>query len=109
MQLAVARLQGVTIDVASYQRRRDALLDALTGLGFQCVKPQGAFYLFPRSPIPDDVAFIQAAQGRRILVAPGTGFGWPGFFRIAYSVTMETIERSLPAWRDLAGEFGLGG
>jgi len=108
LQLAVAKMQGVSIDVASYQKRRDALYDALAGMGFQCVKPQGAFYLFPRSPIANDVAFIQAAQRKHILVAPGTGFGWPGHFRIAYSVTMGTIERSLPAWRELATEYGLG-
>ncbi|MGQ9859376.1 MAG: pyridoxal phosphate-dependent aminotransferase [Thermodesulfobacteriota bacterium] len=105
MQLAVARLQGVTIDVESYRRRRDKLYDLLTGLGFQMVKPQGAFYLFPRSPIANDVAFVQAAQRRHILVAPGTGFGWPGHFRIAYSVPMEMIERSVGAWEALAEEF----
>ncbi len=107
MQLAVARLQGVTVDVEAYQRRRDRLYGALTGMGFRMVKPQGAFYLFPRSPIDDDVAFVQAAQRRHILVAPGTGFGTPGYFRIAYSVPMEVIERSLGAWEALAEEFGL--
>jgi aspartate aminotransferase len=76
-------------------------------MGFRMVKPQGAFYLFPRSPIDDDVAFVQAAQRRHILVAPGTGFGTPGYFRIAYSVPMEVIERSLGAWEALAEEFGL--
>lgn len=107
MQLAVAGLQRVTIDVSSYKQRRDALYEMLTSLGFQMVKPQGAFYLFPRSPIADDVAFVQAAQKRRILVAPGTGFGWPGHFRIAYSVPMEVIRRSARAWEELASEFSL--
>lgn len=107
MQLAVASLQGVTIDVSSYQQRRDRLYSLLTGLGFQMVKPRGAFYLFPRSPIANDVSFVQEAQRRRILVAPGTGFGWPGHFRIAYSVPMEMIERSVGAWEALAKEFGL--
>lgn len=107
MQLVVARLQGITIDVDSYRKRRDKLYALLTGLGLQMVKPQGAFYLFPRSPIANDVAFVQAAQRRHILVAPGTGFGWPGHFRIAYSVPMEMIERSVPAWEALAAEFGL--
>ncbi len=107
MQLAVACLQGVTIDVSSYQQRRDRLYSLLTGLGFQMVKPQGAFYLFPRSPIANDVTFVQEAQRRRILVAPGTGFGWPGHFRIAYSVPMEMIERSVGAWEALAQEFGI--
>lgn len=107
MQLAVAALQGVSIDVESYQKRRDRLYSLLTGLGFQVLKPQGAFYLFPRSPIANDVTFVQEAQRRRILVAPGTGFGWPGHFRIAYSVSMEMIERSAGAWEALAQEFGL--
>ncbi len=107
MQLAVASLQNVSIDVASYQRRRDRLYGLLTDLGFETVKPQGAFYLFPRSPIANDVSFVQEAQRRCILVAPGTGFGWPGHFRIAYSVPMEVIERSVPAWEALAKEFGL--
>jgi aspartate aminotransferase len=107
LQLAVAKLQGVTIDVASYQKRRDALFQGLTGIGFECVKPQGAFYLFPKSPIANDVAFIQAAQRRHILVAPGTGFGYPGHFRVAYSVGMDTIERSIPAWEALAKEYGI--
>ncbi len=109
MQLIVARLQGVTIDVASYQRRRNLLYDGLTSMGFQMVKPQGAFYLFPKSPIENDVAFVQAAQRKHILVAPGTGFGCPGHFRIAYSVPQQTIERSMEAWGGLAREFGLRG
>lgn len=107
MQLAVASLQSVSIDIASYKKRRDRLYSLLTGLGFQVVKPQGAFYLFPRSPIANDVTFVQEAQRRHILVAPGTGFGWPGHFRIAYSVPMEMIERSTGAWEALAQEFGL--
>jgi aspartate aminotransferase len=109
MQLAVAQLQGVTIDVASYRRRRDRLYESLTGMGFEMIKPQGAFYLFPKSPIEDDVAFVQAAQQKRILVAPGTGFGAPGHFRIAYSVPMPVVERSLTAWSALAKEYGLPG
>lgn len=108
MQVLAARLQGVTIDIASYQRRRDILYEGLTSLGFQMNKPQGAFYLFPKSPIADDVAFVQAAQKKLILVVPGSGFGCPGFFRIAYSVPQELIERSMGAWQALAEEFHLG-
>ncbi len=108
MQVLAARLQGVTIDIASYQRRRDILYHGLTSLGFETNRPQGAFYLFPKSPIADDVAFVQAAQKRLILVVPGSGFGCPGFFRIAYSVPEEMIERSMGAWRELADEFHLG-
>ncbi len=108
MQVLTARLQGVTIDIASYQKRRDILYEGLTSLGFETNKPQGAFYLFPKSPIADDVAFVRAAQRRLILVVPGSGFGRPGFFRIAYSVPQEMIERSMEAWSGLAEEFHLG-
>lgn len=109
MQLIVARLQRVTIDISAYQRRRDILYNHLTAMGFQMVKPQGAFYLFPKSPIEDDIAFVQAASQKHILVTPGTGFGYPGHFRISYAVPQQTIERSLEAWRELAREFGLSG
>jgi aspartate aminotransferase len=108
MQLIVSRLQGVTVDVDAYQRRRDRLYEGLSGMGFQMVKPQGGFYLFPVAPIQDDVSFVQTAQRRRILVAPGMGFGTPGHFRIAYSVPMPVIERSMDAWQALAKEFALG-
>ncbi len=107
MQLIVSKLQDTTIDISSYQKRRDLLYDGLTALGFQMVKPQGAFYLFPKSPIKDDVAFVRAASRKRILITPGSGFGCPGYFRIAYSVPQEVVERSFDAWRDLACEFGL--
>lgn len=109
MQLIVARLQKVTIDVNSYQRRRDLLYNHLTAMGFQMVKPQGAFYLFPKAPIEDDIAFVQAASQKHILVTPGTGFGCPGHFRISYAVPEETIEHSLAPWKELAREFGLSG
>jgi aspartate aminotransferase len=107
MQRIVGNLQGVTVDVATYQRRRDRLYHALTAMGFQMVKPKGAFYMFPQSPIEDDLAFVRAAQQRHILVAPGFAFGSPGYFRIAYSVPLETIERSLGAWQALAEEFNM--
>ena len=74
---------------------------------FEVVKPQGAFYLFPKSPIPDDVAFVQAAVKLNLLLVPGTGFGAPGYFRIAYCVSRDVINNSLPAFTALAKEFGL--
>lgn len=109
MQLIVARLQGVTIDISSYQERRDLLYNQLTAMGFEMVKPQGAFYLFPKSPVEDDIAFVQAASQKLVLITPGTGFGCPGHFRISYAVPKEMIERSIPAWQALAREFGLPG
>jgi len=95
MQLAVARLQGVSVDVSAYARRRDLLCQGLAERGYKFAKPDGAFYLFPKSPLPDDVAFVNLLKEERILVVPGSGFGGPGHFRIAYCVPAETIENSL--------------
>jgi len=109
MQRLVAGLQHVSVDVNAYQQKRDILYDALTGMGFKMVQPDGAFYLFPKSPLADDIEFVRIAQQHRILLVPGAGFGAPGFFRIAYCVDRGMIERSLGAWRDLAREVGLTG
>jgi len=109
MQRLVAKLQDESVDIADYQAKRDLLVSELTGMGFSMVTPDGAFYLFPKSPLEDDVAFVKLAQKHHILLVPGAGFGAPGFFRIAYCVDMGIIERSLPAWRALAKEAGLQG
>ena len=107
MQRLVARLQHESVDVGEYQRKRDILYHHLTGLGFRMVKPGGGFYLFPHSPLADDVTFVRMALEHNILLVPGSGFGAPGYFRIAYCVAMEVIERSLPAWDRLAKDVGL--
>jgi aspartate aminotransferase len=107
MQRLVTGLQGRVAGVEVYRERRDILYHHLTGIGFEVVKPQGAFYLFPKSPIPDDVAFINAALKYNLLLVPGSGFAGPGYFRIAYCVAKDTIERSLPYFTKLAEEFGL--
>jgi aspartate aminotransferase len=107
MQKLVAGLQRESVDVGEYQQKRDRLFDHLTGLGFEMVKPGGGFYLFPKSPIEDDVAFVRQAQQHNILLVPGSGFGAPGYFRIAYCIDMAIIERSLPAWDKLAKDVGL--
>jgi aspartate aminotransferase len=99
MQRAVGRLQGVSVDVDRYRRNRDRLFEALVEAGYRCHKPEGAFYLFPRSPIPDDVAFVRELQKENILAVPGSGFGGPGHFRLAYCCSPETVERSLPGFR----------
>jgi aspartate aminotransferase len=109
MQRLVAKLQDESVDVAEYQAKRDLLVGELTGMGFSMVRPDGAFYLFPKSPLADDVKFVKLAQKHHILLVPGAGFGAPGFFRIAYCVDKRMIERSLPAWRNLAKEAGLKG
>jgi aspartate aminotransferase len=109
MQRLVAKLQDESVNIADYQAKRDLLVSELTAMGFSMVKPDGAFYLFPKSPLSDDVAFVQLAQKHHILLVPGAGFGAPGFFRIAYCVDKGIIERSLPAWRELSREVGLKG
>lgn len=107
MQRLVAGLQHVSVDIHAYQEKRDLFYKELTALGFQMVQPDGAFYLFPKSPLEDDIEFVKMAQRHRILLVPGAGFGAPGFFRIAYCVEKAMIERSLGAWKDLALELGL--
>ncbi|MBW2519054.1 MAG: pyridoxal phosphate-dependent aminotransferase [Deltaproteobacteria bacterium] len=107
MQRLVTSLQDESIDIGEYQQKRDLLYSHLDGLGFKMVKPGGGFYLFPQSPIADDLAFVRQAQKHKLLLVPGSGFGAPGFFRIAYCVEMETIHRSLPAWERLAIDVGL--
>jgi len=107
MQRLVTNIQRESVDIGEYQRKRDLLYDHLTALGFSMVKPGGAFYLFPKSPLADDVEFVTQAQKHNILLVPGVGFGAPGFFRIAYCIDQGIIERSLPAWEKLAKDVGL--
>lgn len=105
MQRAVKDVLREKVDVSVYKRRRDRLYGALTDFGYQCVKPEGAFYLFPKSPLEDDVKFVAHLQKKLILVVPGTGFGGPGYFRIAYCVSDETIEGSLKGFREAIDEL----
>ncbi|MBC9785819.1 pyridoxal phosphate-dependent aminotransferase [Heliobacterium chlorum] len=107
MQRLVANLQKESVDIDEYKEKRDLLYNHLTSLGFEMVKPQGAFYLFPKSPLADDIEFIRRAQRHNILLVPGTGFGKPGYFRIAYCMEKKIIENSLPAFTALAREFGM--
>ncbi len=107
MQRLVTNLQRCSVDIEEYRKKRDRLYDHLSGLGFKMVKPGGGFYLFPESPIKDEMEFIRIAQKYLILLVPGSGFGAPGYFRIAYCVDDEMIERSLIAWEKLAEEVGL--
>lgn len=107
MQRLVTHLQEESVDIAAYREKRDLLYEHLSACGFRMVKPRGGFYLFPESPLADDVAFAAKALEHRILVVPGRGFGAPGFFRIAYCVSMESIRRSLPAWESLARQLQL--
>ncbi len=98
MQRAVNNLLYVSIDVNIYQKKRDILCDGLASLGYEFFKPQGSFYLFPKSPVEDDIAFVSALKDENILTVPGSGCGGPGYFRIAYCVSDETIINSMPGF-----------
>ena len=107
MQLVVARCINEKTDIAVYDRNREALYNALIGMGFSCIKPQGAFYLFVKSPEPDEKAFVARAKELRLLLVPGSSFACPGYVRIAYCVSYDTIQRSLPSFRELARSYNL--
>lgn len=107
MQRLVGSLQDESVDIHAYQKKRDILYKHLISVGFKTVKPDGGFYFFPHSPLKDDVEFVKLAQKHGLLLVPGSGFGTPGFFRIAYCIDDDVIERSLPAWTNLAKEMGL--
>ena len=95
MQRIVANLQHITVDVKIYQKKRDLLCRGLAKAGYAFIKPEGAFYLFVKSPIADDVEYAQLLLQKNILVVPGSGFGTPGYFRIAFCVDDETIRKSM--------------
>ena len=104
MQRVVARLQDVKVDVAVYKRKRDLLCDGLAKAGYKFERPLGAFYLFPVSPIPDDVEFVKMLLKRNILVVPGSAFSSPGYFRIAYCVDDATIINSMDGFAEAIKE-----
>ncbi len=106
-QRVIAACQGLTADLAVYRENRDCLYEALTACGFSAVHPDGAFYLFVRSPEPDARAFSERAKAHELLLVPSDDFGLPGYVRIAYCVDPALVRRSLPAFRALAQEYGL--
>ena len=99
MQLAIGRLTDVSVDVSQYRKRRDMICKGLKELGYEFDVPEGAFYLFPKSPIPDDFEFTRILKEELIIVTPGSGFDGPGYFRIAYCVPETTIERSMAGYK----------
>ena len=101
MQRVVAKFQRSSVDIMEYQKKRDAIYNILVESGFEVVKPSGAFYIFPKSPIPDDIKFVKTMLQHHILTVPGVGFGKPGYFRIAYCVTMDVIEKSRPYFKEV--------
>ena len=106
MQHLVRRLQRVTVDVSDYQTKRDYLCDMLTSAGYNVRKPEGAFYLFPQSPVEDEMLLIDALQEEGVLVVPGRGFGMPGYFRISYCVEQATLEGAAPGFRAAIRKLG---
>ncbi len=105
MQLAVADLLDEVADVSQYAKKRQLICQVLEDAGFDFHKPMGAFYAFPKCPIPDDVAFVRAAQEENLLLVPGSGFMGPGYFRIAFCCSDDTITRSAPAFKRVRAKF----
>lgn len=107
MQKVIGRCADAEVDVAAYDKNRIALYEGLKECGFECIKPQGAFYLFVKSPVADEKAFCEAGKKYNILMVPGSSFACPGYVRLAYCVSYETIVNSLPEFKKLAAEYGL--
>ena len=106
-QRVIARSLGSEVDVNIYKRNRDLLYNHLIKLGFTCIKPEGAFYLFPRTPIEDDKKFCNDAKQFNLLLVPGSSFGCPGHFRVSYCVSYDKVKSSLPAFEKLAKLYNL--
>jgi aspartate aminotransferase len=107
MQNVVRHLQHVTVSIPEYEEKRDFLYNNLTKMGYTLVKPQGAFYMFPKSPVADDVEFVHELQKHNVLTVPGRGFGTPGYFRVSYCVSHKTLEGSLFGFRKTAEQYRL--
>ena len=107
IQKAVARCLAEKTDVAFYDENRSRLYEGLTKLGFTCIKPEGAFYLWVKSPVENEEEFVNEGKKFNLLMVKGSAFGCPGFVRLAYCVSHETVEHSLPAFAKLAAVYGL--
>lgn len=104
MQLVVAEIQDATVNVTEYRKKRDFLYAALTDIGYKCIKPDGAFYLFPESPMKDDVKFVALLQSKLVLTVPGVGFGTPGYFRASYCIEDSVLEGSIKGFAEAFAE-----
>ena len=100
MQRVVAELQGASVDNSIYVRRREKFCKVLGDAGYEFMPPKGAFYIFPKSPLADDAQFVNLLQEQKILAVPGRGFGMPGYFRLAFCVEDEVIERSAAGFQE---------
>jgi len=107
MQHLVRKLQNITVSVVDYQKKRDFLYDNLIKMGYSLIKPQGAFYMFPKSPTEDEIEFVDALREWNVLAVPGRGFGTPGYFRISYCVEDRTLEGALVGLEKAAKKYGL--
>lgn len=107
MQKVIAKCVDEEVDIAAYDKNRITLYEGLKECGFECIKPQGAFYLFVKSPVADEKEFCEAGKKYNILMVPGSSFACPGYVRLAYCVSYETIVNSLPEFQKLAAEYGL--
>lgn len=107
MQFVIKECTGMTSDISVYKKNRDILVNAFTEYGFSLAKPDGAFYLFMKSPEESAVAFCEKAKKYDLLLVPSDSFGFPGYVRLSYCVSTEMIERSLPSFRKLAEEYNL--
>ena len=107
IQKVVAKCVDAKTDLAAYDKNRQSLYNGLKECGFECIKPQGAFYLFVKSPVEDEKAFCEAGKKYNILMVPGSSFACPGYVRLAYCVSYETIVNSLPEFKKLSAEYGL--
>lgn len=107
MQRVIMRCLDEKTDVAAYDRNRNLLYGSLISYGFTCIKPQGAFYLFVKAPVEDEAQFCVTCKKHHVLVVPGSSFACPGYVRIAYCVSYEQIERSLPSFKAIADEYAL--
>lgn len=108
-QRVVGACTNVEGDFSIYRRNREVLYQELTGMGYQMVEPQGAFYMFPKAPGGDERVFCEAAKEEHILIVPGYTFAGPGYFRLAFCVSERVVDRSLEGFRRLAVKFGLKG
>ncbi|MBL06382.1 MAG: aspartate aminotransferase [Chloroflexi bacterium] len=105
MQRAIEDIQNETVDIDVYRKKRDFLYKELINIGYDCVKPEGAFYLFPRTPIEDDAKFVKELQNHKVLTVPGRGFGLGGYFRISYSVDDWVLEGSIKGFKEAYNSF----
>jgi aspartate aminotransferase len=104
IQRAIKNVQNVSVDAELYRKKRDFLYAELIRIGYSVVKPQGAFYFFPKSPLKDEVLFTQKLAEKKVLVVPGRGFGSPGYFRISYCLPDQVLEGSIAGFEEAFNE-----